>query len=270
MRIEGKYVYAGGIKTHYFEEGSGEPLILLHSGEYGGCAETSWEYNIDYLSQYFKVYAPDWLGYGKTEKLFDFTDMRNKRKEHIKEFMKTLNIESAYFIGNSMGASMLLEVAAETNPRWNIKKLIAISGGENAPENAARAILSQYDGSMGHYKKILQVCFYDEKWHSGPFLEKRYEASLEPGSWECTAAARFKAPFAPKRSRELTDYSQIKIPTLIVGGKQDPLKDVDYGIKLTDKIPNSYLEMFDNCSHCAHIEHHEQFNRLAVSFLLDR
>ena len=269
MKFKSNYVIAGGIKTHYLESGSGDPLILLHSGEYGGCAENSWEYNIEFFSKYFKVYAPDWLGYGNTDKIFDFIDMRNKRIIQIMEFMKVLCIDSAYFIGNSMGASTLLEVASEFEPRWNIKKVIAVSGGENKAENSAREILNHYDGSKSHYRKILQMCFYDKKWHTGDFFEKRYQSSLEPGSWECTAAARFKSPFAQKTKRVNPDYSRISVPTLIVGGKQDPLKDPEYGHRLTNKIPNSRLKMFDNCSHCAHIEHHDDFNELALSFLLE-
>ena len=48
MPREGKYVSVDGIRTHYFEAGEGQrgkkpSVLLLHSAEYGGAAEFSWE-----------------------------------------------------------------------------------------------------------------------------------------------------------------------------------------------------------------------------------
>jgi pimeloyl-ACP methyl ester carboxylesterase len=45
--------------------------VLLHFGEFGGSAELCWEFNIGPLAGDFRVIAPDWLGFGGTDKLRD-------------------------------------------------------------------------------------------------------------------------------------------------------------------------------------------------------
>ena len=51
--IHSRVLLAGGIRTHFLEAGSGYPFVLLHSGEFGGCAELSWEYTIGPLAEHF-------------------------------------------------------------------------------------------------------------------------------------------------------------------------------------------------------------------------
>ncbi len=268
---QSKYVIAGGIKTHFLEAGEGEPLVLLHSGEFGASAELSWEYNIEALSKHFHVYAPDWLGYGKSEKLFSFTDMFNKRVQHIRAFLDVMCIERAHFIGNSMGGTMLAAVAAEPEPIFPIKKMIICSAGGFVPQNEARELLNSYDCSKEHMKKILQILFYDYKWSEGQYLERRYQASLEPGAWECTAAARFKPPVNIDKTDEKkifnVDPSSIQVSTLIVAGKDDMLRLPGYADELQRQIKGSKLKVFENARHCPHIEYSDEFNRLAIEFL---
>src|SRR5437879_12534323 len=53
-----------GAKIHYAEAGSGPTLILLHG--LGGSWQ-NWMFNIDPLAAEFHVFAPDHLGFGKSE-----------------------------------------------------------------------------------------------------------------------------------------------------------------------------------------------------------
>src|SRR2546425_720420 len=57
-----------GMKTNVIEQGSGPSVVLLHSGEYGASAETSWSALIPYLAEHgYHAVAPDWLGFGQTD-----------------------------------------------------------------------------------------------------------------------------------------------------------------------------------------------------------
>src|SRR5882757_9094790 len=140
--IESKFVTIGGIRTHYFEGGRGYPIVLLHSGEFGSCAELSWEFTLPALAEHFRVIAPDWLGFGESAKIFSFDDMRVLRINHTAQLLKTLGIAGAHFIGNSMGGGLLAAVAAADKPIWPIKKMILASAGGFAPVNEARQILN--------------------------------------------------------------------------------------------------------------------------------
>ncbi len=270
---EGSYVSVDGIRTHYFEAGQGKAptVLLLHSAEYGGAAEFSWEFNLPALAERFHVLAPDHLGFGLTDKVHDFNGQFDRRIQHIRRFLAVKGVTRCHVIGSSMSGGMTLAVAARETPDWPIIKLVCCSGGGDAPNNEARQILNGYDGTREHMRRIVQVMFRDPRWAADEgYITRRHEMSLVPGGWEATSAARFKAPFRAKegpRERELIDYGKISVPALIMGGQHDPLREPGYADKLVARIPGAQLHMLDNASHMGNIERAEEFNRRVIAFL---
>ena len=271
MAIESKFVDVEGMRTHYLAGGRGFPLVLLHSGEFGGCAELSWEFNAPALSHYFHVIAPDWLGFGESAKIFSFDDMVALRIRHIGAFLRTLGVDRAHFIGNSMGGGVLARVAAMDEPCWPIEKMILASAGGFAPANETRQLLNSYDGTREHMKRILEATIlHSHLRHDDDYIDRRHRLSLIPGAFECTAAARFRRPGVKAREREETDYSKIKRPTLIVAGGKDPLREPGYAKALQAEIAGSELIVFEDAAHFPHIDFPDRFNRAAIEFLSRR
>ena len=266
--IASRYVLVDGIRTHYLEGGRGPTLVLLHSGEFGGCAEITWEFNLAALARHFHVVAPDWLGFGKTAKLFSFDDMWALRVDHMTRFLRTLCIDRAHFMGNSMGGSMLAEIAALHTPGWNIDRMVLVSGGGHAPDNEERRTLNTYDGSREHMRRMIAVLCRNEAIRADEaYLDRRWAAAQEPGAWECTAAARFRAPWVAGQGRGRPDYAPIRVPTLIIAGGADPLREPGYGPELQAQIAGSELITFPNASHCSQIDGGEDFNNAVIAFL---
>jgi len=113
--VKSRYVQVGPLRAHYLEAGEGEPVVLVHSAEFGGRAEFSWRYNIGALAEHFHVLAPDMLGFGYSEKIYNFSDPAGFRVQFIRDWMDTLCIPSAHFVGNSFGGSLILTVAAHSS-----------------------------------------------------------------------------------------------------------------------------------------------------------
>jgi len=261
-----------GKRTHYLEAGSGDPLILLHSGEYGACAEFTWEFNVAALAEHFRVIAPDWLGYGQSEKLFSFENMLEYRVRHIAAFCRQLGIESADFMGSSMGGTTLIGVCARDDGVWPIRRAVLVSGGGFIPENGPRTVLTDYDGSMEQMREIYRVLFRNPAIRDNEaMIARHHAASMEPGAWECTAAPRFKPPVKPKKpfAPRTPDYARVSVPVFIMAGRFDNLRLPDYGIELQRQIPGSELVVLDG-GHCHQIDMPEEFNRLALGYLLRR
>jgi 2-hydroxymuconate-semialdehyde hydrolase len=269
MAWQSRLVTIDGKRTHYLEAGRGQPLILLHSGEFGGCAEFTWEFNIPALAQHFHVFAPDWLGYGLSEKIFSFENMWEMRVQHIADFVRHLGVESADFMGSSMGGTVLAKVAALNDRRWPIRRAVLVSGGGNIPDNEARAVLTSYDGSEEHMRRIFKTLFKNPTIRDNEALIRRHhEASLAPGAWECTAAPRLKPPVRPRKpfAPKPPDYSGVSVPVLIMAGSQDSLREPGYGEELHSQIPGSELMVVDG-GHCHQIDMPESFNRSVLDFL---
>ena len=269
---DSRYVDVGGIRTHYLEAGRGPTLVLLHSGEFGGCAELSWEHNIGGFAEHCRVIAPDWLGFGRTDKLYDFAQGHRRVLSHMASFLREMRIDAADFVGNSMGGTFLARVAASANPAFPVRRLVLASGGGFAPDNAARRALQDYDCTPDAMRALLRAVFHDPRFAADEaYVQRRVALTLEPGVWECAAAARFRSPAStpPAQFGRPDDipYEQITAPTLIVAGADDQLRLPGYADELHRRIAGSRLTVLERCGHCPNIEQPAAFNAAVLAFL---
>jgi pimeloyl-ACP methyl ester carboxylesterase len=272
--IRSRYVNVDGIRTHYLEAGEGPTVVFLHSGEFGGCAEISWQFNLKAFARHFRVVAPDWLGFGRTDKVFDFGDGRGRSLEHIRRFLEVMDIREADFVGNSMGGSNLARIAAARPVIFPIRSLVLCPGGGFAPETEARRKLLAYDGSPRAMRNLLDGMFFNKKkWvDNRTYIARRQKFALIPGAWECTAAPRIKRPTARTPGKQFgspddTRYENIAVPVLLVAGKYDELREKGYAPRLGKRMQNCTVKVYDKSGHCPHIEHSARFNREAIAFL---
>jgi pimeloyl-ACP methyl ester carboxylesterase len=270
--MDSRSVEVDGLRTHWLEGGSGPTLVLLHSGEFGSCAELSWEYNFAHLAASHHVIAPDWLGYGQTAKVHDFETGGERRMRHMVRFLATIGVGAAHFVGNSMGATVLLRDAASTEPQFPALSIVAISGGGNIPDNEARRALLGYDCTVESMRAVLDALFPSGLWSADEhYVQRRYQESLRPGAWECAAAARLKSPALPPRGdfggQDTTPYQDIRVPVLLVAGQRDALKESGYGRELAKRIPRCELLEVDGAGHCAHIENPKLVSEAITRFV---
>jgi pimeloyl-ACP methyl ester carboxylesterase len=270
--VESRYIDVDGIRTHYLEGGSGPTVVLLHSGEFGGCAELSWEFSAAPLARHFHVVAPDWLGFGRTDKVHDFVDARGRRLRHIARFLDILGIERADFVGNSMAGGMIMQAAATQPPIWGIRRIVLASGGGFSPDNEFRRALLDYDCTEPAMRRVLHAMFHDPKWPADDaYVRRRVELSLLPGAWEATAAARLKNPTVPDRAEfgqpDRIPYEQIPYRTLVIAGANDKLRNPGYADDIVKRLPDAQLEVFEACGHCPNIEQAQRFVETVTAFL---
>jgi pimeloyl-ACP methyl ester carboxylesterase len=267
------FLNVDGIRTHYLEAGRGMEVVMLHSGEFGGSAELSWEFNLEALVRHFHVIAPDWLGFGHTDKLHDFENFPRRMLTHMRRFVEVKSIGPAAFIGNSMGGSYLARAMASATPLFPARAIVLASGGGFTPFNESRKLLLDYDCSREGMKGMLRALFHAAKWADDEaYVDRRHALSLIPGAWECAAAARLKSPAAERKQEsfgqpDTTEYERISVPTLIVAGANDKLRLPGYADELSRRIPNAELHLFENCGHCPNIEQAERFNAIVIEFL---
>ena len=188
-----RFVIVDGIRTHYWEAGEGPVLVLLHAGGYGENAERSWHRNVAALAAGRRVVAPDWLGFGKTDKIRDFTRGNARMLDHLVRFLEVLDIDDADFCGLSMGGTFLVKAVATGSPVLPVRRMILVSGGGFPPLNDARRKLQEYDGTLEAMRVQLQQVIHAPLWQDDAFVTAYWEASLEPGQWEFVSAPRLRA-----------------------------------------------------------------------------
>ena len=268
------FVKVEGSRTHYLEAGEGRPVVLLHAGEYGAAAEFSWEHTIPALAKHYRVIAPDWLGFGHTDKIHDFVSGALRRLDHMASFIDAMDVGKAAYVGNSMGGQLLSRVLASEDPLWEAEAAVIVSAGGLAPENEHRQTLLNYDCSRESMRAVLKVLFRDPAiYDDEEYLDRRHEMSILPGAWECTAAARFRSPIAPKRKDfgvpDPTPLEQIRCPTLLMGGSADVLKEPGYIDELVARVPNGKSIVYEGCGHAPNVEIPDRFNADVLEFLAE-
>jgi len=266
----GKYADVKGIKTHYHEDGQGEPLLLIHGSGPGVSAWANWRLVFPLLSQHFHLYAPDVVGFGYTERPKDIQYSVNVWVEHMINFVETMNLEKVSIIGNSMGGALALHIA---NRRPDlVKKLILMgSAGIEFPITEELDAVWGYTPSIENMKKIIGIMSNDPSMGENDNLVKmRYEASIQEGFQES-----YSAMFPPPRQKHVNalalteeQFRAIEIPVLLIHGREDRVIPLDKtSWKLSQIVPDAQLHVFPNCSHWVQIEKTEFFAGQVIEFL---
>ena len=270
MSFAHKTVTVDGLTTSYLEAGSGDPVVLLHGGEFGVSAELGWERLIDRLAEHHRVLAPDMLGFGGSAKVIDFNDGRGMRIRHIARFCDVLATGPAHFVGNSMGAINLLVDATSDNPVLPVRSLVAICGGGEIQRNEHTAALYDYDATPEAMQRIVTALFHDASYPADEsYVRRRYESSIAPGAWESLAAARFRRPGleAPALPSARRAYDRIAVPALIIEGACDKLLPSGWAAEIAAQITGGRSAVIDGAGHCPQIEQPEAVAQVLVDFL---
>jgi pimeloyl-ACP methyl ester carboxylesterase len=268
--IQRKAVLVDGLVTGFLEAGQGDPVVLLHGGEFGVSAEIAWENNITALAAHHRVLAPDMLGFGATAKVVDFNNGRGMRIRHIARFCETVGVESAHFVGNSMGAVNLFVDATSESPVLPVRSMVTICGGGEIQRNEHSAALYDYDAALPGMRRIVEALFHDPSYPANDaYVQRRYESSIAPGAWEALAAARFRRPGLepPSLPSSARPYERITVPTLVVEGACDKLLPPGWAAEIAAQIPGGRSFVVPKAGHCPQIEQPSVVNHVLVDFL---
>jgi 2-hydroxymuconate-semialdehyde hydrolase len=270
VEVERKSVVVDGLVTGYLEAGHGDPVVLLHGGEFGASADLGWERTIGALASHHRVLAPDMLGYGHSAKVFDFVDGRGLRIRHVARFCEVMGVDSAHFVGNSMGAINLLVDTTSETPVLPVRSLALICGGGAIQRNEYADALYDYDGSLDAMRRIVVALFFDPGYPADDaYVQRRYESSTAPGAWEAIAAARFRRPGLTPPATPSTEraYERISVPTLVVEGGGDKLLPAGWAADIASRIAGARSAVVDGAGHCPQLERPDVVNGLLLEFL---
>jgi pimeloyl-ACP methyl ester carboxylesterase len=249
---QGRWVDVNSELVHLVEEGSGEPLILLH-----GFLVWSyfWRKVLPGLASFARVIAPDLRGFGLTER----SDHRPldlwAQADLVVGLMDQLGLDRAVICGHSMGGEVALRVAMRYPER--VSGLILVSSAGYVRSERPwweRRVL----GMPGLGRLIVRVLLANKRYAGRAMREAYYEQRMN----EVDLAAYLLPGRLPKTSRTLArmllevdfgatigELHQVEHPTQILWGKEDPWIPVAHGERLVQTLPNSTLELFSPCGH---------------------
>jgi 2-hydroxymuconate-semialdehyde hydrolase len=263
----GKSIVAAGIKTNYHDVGEGYPVILVHGSGPGVTAYANWRLNIPYLSQFYRVIAPDMVGFGYTEQPEGYEFSMDNWVEHIIGFMDALDVEKAHIVGNSFGGGLALATALRHPARVDRLVLMGAAGTRFKLTEGLDAVWG-YQPSIENMRKLLDLFAFDRSLVSDELAEVRYKASIRPGVQE-SFSSMFPAPrqrWVDSLASSDEELKSLSNETLIVHGREDRVVPLSSSLHLAEVIDRVQLHVFGRCGHWTQIEHTDRFNRLVADF----
>ena len=129
--VQDGWVEVDGFRIHCIKAGEGDThVLLLHGGGYDS-ASLSYKHSIGPISEHYRVLAPDWPGYGESDK----PEMEYSTEYYVgflERLMNALGLEKASLVGISMGGAISLGFALRSPQR--VEKLVLVDshglGGE--------------------------------------------------------------------------------------------------------------------------------------------
>lgn len=256
--------------------GSGEPLLCLHGF---GASLYSWRNFVGPLAKDYQVILLDLKGAGKSPKPNDTLYSPFDHASLIYDFILQHDLRNLTLIGNSFGGalSLLLSmILAEKSESARLKSLILIDAGaykEFVPLylrilsfpilNVAAAYL--VPSKFAAWSVLCQT-YYDFSKVTKDQIAA-YAAPLSTPGARHALLETGKQIIPPNIDDLVAKYKEIKVPTLIIWGKQDKIISAKAGELLDQAIPNSTLKVIDQCGHAPQEEEPEQTIALVLEFL---
>jgi pimeloyl-ACP methyl ester carboxylesterase len=239
-------------KYKFIEEGSGEPLMLLH-GLFG--ALSNFKDLIDHFSKTHKVVVP-MLPLLELDLLH--TSVGGLQK-FVKNFIEHRNYNKINLLGNSLGGHVAL-VHILKNPD-RIKSLI-LTGSSGLFENGMGDSYPKR-GDKEYMRKKAELTFYDPKMVTEELLDEIFEITNN----RLKAIKIIALAKSAIRNNLGEEVSQIKQPTCLIWGSNDNITPPFVGKEFNKLIPNSELHFIDKCGHAPMMEVPHEFNRILGEFL---
>jgi len=243
----GQYVDIGEVNTWYDEDGSGEPLVLLHGGL---CTNETWGAQTPVFAERFRVIAPERRGHGHTADVPGPLTYDAMAADTI-GFLDKVVGRPAHLVGWSDGDIVSLLVAMARPDLVN--KMVVIGTNYDVDGLAAGvdemfASMAPDSPDMAMFRSLYEMHSPDGPDHWPVVFGKFGEMAQ-------------REPHIPP-----DELGHISNRTLVVVGDDDMIS-LEHSVSLFRLLPNAELAVVPGTSHALGMEKPELLNRLVLDFL---
>jgi 3-oxoadipate enol-lactonase len=257
-------IKANHIQINYELSGKEEAPVVALSHSLA-CSLVMWNPQMDDLSAHFQVLRYDMRGHGHSD-VPPGPYTLELLAEDVIGLLDALGIDRMHFVGMSVGG--MIGQALALNHAKRLRSLALCDTASSVPQEAqpiwqeriertrAKGMVSQVDETM-------------ERWFTPAFLKqnppmvglirKQMLATPVAGYLGCAEAIR--------KLNYLNRLSEIKLPTLIMVGEDDPGTPVSASQAIHERIPDSKLVILPSARHLSNVEQAEAFNAALLAFL---
>ncbi len=262
----------GGARINYAEIGSGPAIVFVHG--LGGCWQ-NWLENMPRMAELgYRAIALDLPGFGSSPMPPWQVSIPDYGKL-LGDFREALELGTCTLVGNSMGGFIAAEVAVG-EPEWIDRLVLVSSAGishatmRRGPVVAgarvsvlANPLLRRLDIAAMTRPGLRKLTMGGVMRHPERMPREMLVEFLAPA----LGAPGFVPAVAALTGYDLLDrLERIRVPTLVVWGRDDLIVPAADAAGFMERIPGAQLVVFDDCGHVPMAEHPTRFNRLLAEF----
>jgi 3-oxoadipate enol-lactonase len=257
-------VNANGIQINYELSGSQNAPTVVLSHSLGSSMEM-WNPQMASLKPHYRLLRYDTRGHGGSEAPAGPYTL-DQLGEDVIVLLDLLNIEIVHFVGLSMGGMIGQYLAL--NHANRLRSLALCDTAAIIPQEAQAVWQERIDTAR---EKGIQALAEStlERWFTPRYLQqnppevqlirKLFLATALEGYIGCSEAIR--------GLDNLRLLSEIKTPTLILVGEEDPGTPVDASQEMHRRIHDSRLVVLSAAAHLSNVEQSAAFNQTLLEFL---
>lgn len=255
-------ISANGMEINYTIEGEGPWLTLSHSL---ACNLHMWDEEAKRLSKRYKVLRYDTRGHGKSGAPAAAYTLE-LLADDLHGLLQALGVRSTHFVGLSMGGMIGQTFALKYPGMFN--SLVLCDTTSRYPAEAAGVWVERIKTVEAQGMEPMVVPTL-ERWFTASYRKARPEAvehvaamirtTPVPGFVGCCHAI----PKINLTSR----LAEIRCPSLVIVGKDDPGTPVSMAEDIHRALPGSELVIIPAAAHLSNLEQPDAFNQALGAFL---
>ena len=258
----GRFLDVDGVRLHYIERGTGEPLVLIH-GNGTLIQDFTVTGLVDRLSERYRVIVIERPGYGYSDRPRGLWTPRAHATlyEHA---LHQLGVEQAIVLGHSWGTMVAVSLALQAPTL--VRSLVLLSG-YYFPTARMDVVLSSPNAIPGigdalrhtispPLARLMLPGGIRAMFAPAPVPERfdrLFPKDLMVRPLQLRASAEDAALMTPSAMELEQHYRELKLPVVILTGGDDQIADVDRQSKrLHEEIPQSELTVLPGLGHMVH------------------
>ena len=257
------------VYLHITDAGNGRPVVLIHGWP---LSDEMYEYQYnDLINNNFRVIGITLRGFGQSSKPYGLYDY-DVHAGDIKKVLDHLDIKKAVLGGFSMGGSIAIRYvslykAAHVSklalfgaaaPIWTQRKDFPYNLQKSAVDALIELNYRDRPKLLSDFAKIFSA--------TGTSFNKGIGNWLNGICISASSYATAKCLIALRDTDLRKDLTKIKIPTLIMHGKQDKICSFDLAEQMNAGISGSQIIPFENSGHSLFLEETGKFNQTLIKF----
>ena len=222
------------------------------------------------LKKDYNLFAYDLPGFGASETKSEYMSF-NFQGDFLNSFIKYFKIEKSHIVAPDVGMASALSYVI--NYKNSIKSLM-IGDGPGAlpaiePSVMKKMVYSSFWRAMFVVAGSGALIESAKNLGNVKYVPNKYELSDYKKSHKGKVANSMKwFKTYPEAIKHLDqNLKNIKIPTKIFWGEHEAILDKKNGENLNKRMPNSELEIFENCGHFVYQDDYPRFTRLIQTWV---